>query len=120
MDRVSFTQYQGKKILIEDFSGLRPGPEFMDTIKTAQTVISSQPQKSVLALLDASNVNYNAEVLGAMKDFVQANTPYVKCAAVVGVSGLLNVALTTLSKAANRPLHTFATRQEALDFLVTQ
>ena len=108
MDRVSFTQYQGKKILIEDFSGLRPGPEFLDTIKAAQTAITSQPPKSVLALLDASNANYNAEIMGAMKEFVQANTPYIKCVAVVGVTGLLSVALTTLSKAANRPFHSFA------------
>jgi len=120
MERVNFIQYKGVSILIEDFSSLRPGQEFSDTVQTAQKLIAQRPPKSVLALLDATNVTFNSEVLTKMKDFVQANTPYVKCATVVGVTGLLSVALTTLSKAAGRNFHSFATRQEAMDFLATQ
>jgi hypothetical protein len=120
MERVSFIQYKGASILVEDFSGMRPGQEFSDTIKAAQAIISKQPPKSVLALLDATNVTFNTDVLSKMKDFVQANTPYVKCATVVGVTGLLNVALSTLSKTSGRDFHSFATRQEAMDFLSTQ
>jgi hypothetical protein len=120
MERIHFIDYKGVSILIEDFSGLRPGPEFNQTVETAQKLIAQNPPKSVLALLDASSVTFNTDVLSRMKEFVQSNTPYIKCATVVGVTGLLNVALTTLSKASGRSFHSFATRQEAMDFLVTQ
>jgi hypothetical protein len=120
MERVSFIKYKDVSILIEDFTSLRPGQEFADTIRTAQTLIAQQPPKSVLALLDASNASFNTDILSKMKDFVQANAPYIKCATVVGITGLLNVALSTLSKASGRNFHSFATRQEAMDFLVTQ
>jgi hypothetical protein len=117
---VTFLQYKGKTILLEDFTKLRPGPEFMETIKTAQALIASQPPRSVLAMLDATGASYNTETLSALKNFVQANTPYIKCATVVGITGLLNVAVTTLSRVAGRSFHTFPTRQAAMDFLITQ
>jgi hypothetical protein len=120
MDRISFLQYKGKSILLEDFSSLRPGPEFMSTLKTAQAIIASQPPVSVLAVLDATGASYNTETLGALKNFVQANTPYLRCSAVVGVTGLLNVALTTLSRVAGRSVNLFPTRQAAMDFLIKQ
>jgi hypothetical protein len=120
MDRVTLLQYKGKTILLEDFSGLRPGPEFMQAINTAQALIARQPPRSVLALLDATGSTFNAETLSRLKDFVQANTPYIKCATVVGITGLLQVALTTLTRVAGRSFHTFPTRQAAMDFLITQ
>lgn len=120
MSRINFIQYQGKTILVEDFTKMKPCPEFFETIKEAQNTIAGQPPKSVLALLDATDVAFNAEVLSAMKDFVQANTPYIKCAAVVGIHGLLEIAVATLSKVAGRSFHSFSTRQEAMDFLITQ
>jgi hypothetical protein len=120
MERINFLQFKGVSILIEDFTNLRPGQEFLDTIQTAQTLIAKQPPKSVLAVLDATNASYNSEILAKMKDFVQANTPYIKCATVVGITGLLSVALITMSKASGRDFNNFATRQEAIDFLVAQ
>ncbi len=120
MERICFVQYQGQSILLEDFSNLRAGKEFLDTLAVAQKTIAAQPPKSVLALLDATGASFNAEILAALKNFVQANTPYIKCATVVGITGLLNVALAAVTKAAGRPLHVFATRQAAMDFLVAQ
>jgi hypothetical protein len=120
MDRVSFLQYEGKTILLEDFTNLRPGPEFLDAMKIAQATIARQPRGSILALLDATGATFNSEMLSALKTFVQSNTPYIKCATVVGITGLLNVALTTVTRVAGRSFHTFPTRQAAMDFLITQ
>ncbi len=120
MERIQFVQYKGKSILIEDFSNLRPGPEFLSLVAQAQKTIAAQSPKSVLALLDATNATYNTEILGAFKNFVQANSPYIKHATVIGITGLLNLALTAVTRAAGRPLHVFPTRQAAMDFLVSQ
>ena len=120
MERIHFIQHNGKSILIEDFSNLTPGKEFLGVIAFAQKTIASQPPHSVLALLDATNAHYDTEIISAMKQFVKANTPYIKCAAVVGIKGLLNVALNVLSNAAGRTFHSFPDRQSAMDFLAKQ
>lgn len=117
MERVQFVTYKGKKILVEDFTSLNPGQEFTETIKKAQTAIASEPNGSVLAVFDATGCSFNSEMLNQMKEFTAANTPYIKKATVVGITGLLQVALSTVSKFSGRDFTTFKTREEAMDFL---
>ncbi|PKO03364.1 MAG: hypothetical protein CVU43_02885 [Chloroflexi bacterium HGW-Chloroflexi-5] len=117
MERVQFVTYKGKKILVEDFSHLNPGSEFKVTLKKAQRMIAAEPKGSVLAVFDASGCSFNSETLSQMKDFTIANAPYVKKATVVGMNGLLQVALTAVSKFSGRDFTSFKTRDEAMDFL---
>jgi len=120
MDRIRFEEHQGKKILIEDFTQLKPGEEFMSTLASAKTTIASQPPKSVLAVLDATGASFNAEILGAMKEFTRDNTPYVKAATVVGITGMLEVALSAVSKFSGRDFKSFPTRDAAIEWLIKQ
>jgi hypothetical protein len=116
-DRVCFIQHREKKILLQDYSTLRPGPEFYELIQTARKLIDSQPLNSVLTLVDATDSVFDTEVLVTLKNFVKANNPYMKYTTVVGITGLKEVGLMAVSRAAGRPISTFATRKEALDFL---
>jgi len=118
MERIRFIEYKGQKILIEDFSGLKPGEEFDETLETARQIIASQPPQSVLALFDATNASFDREALNAMGRFVKQNTPYIKKACTVGIKGLLVVALQAVSRLGGRSFHTFDTREEALEFLI--
>ncbi|PKN99724.1 MAG: hypothetical protein CVU42_06980 [Chloroflexi bacterium HGW-Chloroflexi-4] len=118
MERVQFITYKGKKILVEDFSYLNPGSEFTTTIKKAQGMIASEPKGSVLAVFDATGCSFNSDMLTQMKEFTTANTPFIKKATVVGMNGLLQVALSAVSKFSGRDFTTFKTRDEAMDFLV--
>ena len=120
MERVKFVQHKGKKILIEDFSGLTPGKEFEETVELARKTIASQPAKSVVAVLDATNAHYDNETLGLLKDFVKANAPYVKVSSIVGITGLLGIAVRTISSVTGRSFNQFGTREEALDWLADQ
>lgn len=120
MGRINFIQYQGKNILIEDFSNLYPGQELLETIAEAKKLITSQPHNSVLAVLDATNTHYDMEIITAMKEFVRANSPYIRSSAVVGVAGLLNIALQALSTASGRTFPAFKDRQAALDYLANK
>jgi hypothetical protein len=120
MERIQFIQYKNKSILLEDFSNLVPGGEFKQLIAHAQQTITSQPPQSVLALLDATNAHFDAEIMALMKEFVSANTPYIKCAAVVGIEGLLKIALMAITNAAGRSFTPFEDRQSAMEFLTSQ
>ncbi|HEY9077018.1 MAG TPA: hypothetical protein VIO61_10830 [Anaerolineaceae bacterium] len=120
MERIQFIEHNGKKILLEDFSNLKPNQEFLQNLDNAKEVIHSQPPKSVLALFDATECTFNNQILDAMKEFTKSNTPYIKCAATVGITGMLRIALTAISKVAGREFHTFDDRKSALDFLAKQ
>ena len=119
MGRIQFVLHKDKKILLEDFTNITVGSDFEELIKEAQTTIASQPPKSVLACFDATNCSFNTEMLNKMKEFTKANTPYIKKATVVGITGLLQVALSAVSKFAGREFNTFKTREEAMDFLAS-
>jgi hypothetical protein len=116
--RVRFIEHKGKSVLLQDYSGMQPGPEFVELIQRARAIIDSQPFHSVLTLVDANNSVFDTEVLVIMKDFVKRNTPYIKYTAVVGITGLKEVGLMALTRVAGRPLQTFSTREEALDYMV--
>ena len=118
MNRICFIEYKGKKILVENFSGMKPGSEFLELINEAAGIIRSQPNKSVLAVFDATNAKFNNEILEAMKSFTKDNMPYIKGVTVVGVTGLLKVALTAVSKFSGREFNPFSTREEAMEWLV--
>jgi hypothetical protein len=117
VERIRMIEYKGKTILLEDFSNLQPGPEFYMELEKAEQLIRRQPPKSVLTLFDATNSSFDAGVLTALKNFVKGNTPFVKYSAVVGIKGLKEIGLASVSKAAGRPLELCDTREEALDFL---
>ncbi len=118
--RIHFITYKDKKVLIEDFSGLAPGEEFDTLVKQAQNIIHSEPQKSVLALFDASGIRFNQTMVTSIKDFTASNNDYVKAAATVGIEGLLTVILNSISKFTGRNFKTFPTREAALEWLIAQ
>jgi hypothetical protein len=120
MDRISFVEHRGKQILVMDFSHLRPGEQFLAGIAAAKAWIASQPAKSVLSVFDASHAVYNIGVVNVLKDFAQHNEPYMRASTVVGVEGLLHIALTAVSKFSGRTFKVCDDRQSALDWLVEQ
>ncbi len=120
MERIKFIDYKDKKILLEDFSGLKPGEEFYEILEEARKTIHSQPASSVLALFDATDAYFDQNVINQMKEFTASNTPYIKASAVVGITGLLKIALMTVTKFAKRDFKPFNTREEALEWLVAR
>ncbi len=115
--RIRFIDHKGKSILLQDFSNLKPGKEFYAGVQAARQIIAAQPPKSVLTLFDATNSEFDADVVVTLKKFVQLNTPFMKYTAVVGMTGLKKVGLMAVTRAAKRPLRPFDTREEALEFL---
>lgn len=120
MGRVNVVDHKGKRILIQDFSGLHPGEELDRTIDAAKAYIASQPEKSVLSVFDATSAVYNTAVLAALKDFTAHNKPYMKASTVVGAEGILSIAVMAVSRFSGRSFKGFKDRQSAMDWLVEQ
>ena len=117
MNRVAFITHKGKRILLQDCTGMNPGPEFTKLIKTAKKMFAGEPLKSVLSLFDVTGCAYSDRSLAEVKEFTIANTPYIKAATLVGIDGLLQVALSSVVKVSGREYQIFKTRKEALEYL---
>jgi hypothetical protein len=120
MPEVKFIAHKGVKILYENFENGKP-EEILPWIEKAKAVIRSQPEKSVLALVNVKDAKFDMSVTAALKDFVKGNEPYMKCAAVYGVEGLKEVIFrSVLAFSGRKNLILCKTLEEGKDFLVGQ
>ena len=120
MERIRFVEHRGKKILLEDFSGMQPGREYVAALEEARRIIHSQPESSVLAMFDATNGMFDQDVINRMNEFAKSNKPYIKASALVGITGLRKIALSAVSRLSGRDFKVFDTREEAMDWLAEQ
>jgi hypothetical protein len=74
----------------------------------------------VLTLTDASDIKVSTLVNQRVSEFMTANKPYVRAAAVIGVSGLASAVLATLRIVTGRQIASFGGREAALRWLVEQ
>jgi hypothetical protein len=117
MASVAFIEYKGKRILYEDYSESNPA-EVMKLLDEAKTIIHSQPEGSVVALVNVKNTKFDRAITNAMKEFVKSNTPYIKVSAVYGMEGLMDVIFKGIVAFTGRKnLKVFNSIDDAKDFL---
>ncbi|HZS03795.1 MAG TPA: hypothetical protein VFD58_02890 [Blastocatellia bacterium] len=116
MERVRFITHNGRQILSIDFSSCSP-EEMLRHMQEAQQMIAAQPQGSVLTLTDVTNAHYNREVSAALKAYTSANKPYVRAAAIVGVTGMREVILNAIILFTRRNFSLFSHPEDAKEWL---
>jgi hypothetical protein len=115
--RVQFIIHRGKRVLSIsyahcDVAGLKAVSE------EGHRVISREMPNSVLTLNDVTGTSFDQESVEVLKSKVAANAPYVKRAAVIGISGLQRLIYEAVKLFTKRSIPLFYTREEALDWLV--
>jgi len=118
MERITFIHHKGQEILFLDFSGCR-AEEVAPLIDRAKTLIAARPEQSLLTLTDVTDMRFDDAVSQRMKEFTAHNKPYVRAAAVVGVTGIKKILFEAVVLFSKRKLHTFDTIEQAKDWLVT-
>jgi hypothetical protein len=113
------TTYKGRQISIVDLSNTKV-PEQTEIIIYAQTKIATMAPKSALIITDETDAEVNKEAIGLILNFAKSNTPYVKASAAVGAEKLKAIILTNITTNIGRDIKSFATREEAMDWLVAQ
>lgn len=119
MERVRFIEHKGKQILHLNFASAKAG-EVLATIEKAKTVIAAQPLNSLLTLSDVTDGTLNREVSDALKNFTHHNKPFVKAAAVIGISGLKQIIFNAVLKFSGRHIAALDSFEEAKDWLSEQ
>jgi hypothetical protein len=118
MERINFIHHKGQEILFLNFSRCRT-EEVAPLIDRAKKVIATRPEQSLLTLTDVTDMRFDDAVSQRMKEFTAHNKPYVRAAAVVGVTGIKKILFEAVVLFTKRKLHTFETVDQAKDWLAT-
>ena len=115
--RVQFIEHGGKRVLFINYSNCN-GAMLKIVAQEGHKVISGEQPGSVLTLNDVSGTSFDHESVAVLKSMVAANAPYVRRAAVVGISGLQSLIYDAVQAFSKRKIPNFPTRQEALEWLI--
>ena len=115
--RLQFEAHQGKRVLIIDYSHCDVG-QMKELIGITRTLIATQLPNSVLTLSDVTGAIFNIEVVEQIKELTRHNAPYVRKAALVGVTGLQALIYNVVQTFSKRNIPIFSNKQEALKYLL--
>lgn len=118
-DRVRFIKHGGQDILLIDFSGLA-GPQLLLIVNAVQKSIAQHPSHSLLTLADFTGAHIDKAVAARMKEVLVLDRPKVKRSAWVGVESLPKVFYENFKTFSQRAFPTFATREQAMEWLVSE
>jgi hypothetical protein len=115
--RIRFIEHQGRRILLQDYSRMGSGMDFLREVEKARRMIAAEPYRSVLTVVNATGSTLDTGVLQTFREFMKVNTPYIRKTAVVGVTDFQGTGLPAMGLELGRPLHACGTIAEALDLL---
>jgi hypothetical protein len=117
--RVRFIEHMGKRVLFINYSHCDVAM-LKAVAEEGHRVIAQQPPNSVLTLNDMTGTTFDKESVAVVQARVAANAPYVRRAAVIGISGLQRLIYESVQIFTRRRLPLFESRQQALAWLVQE
>jgi hypothetical protein len=119
MERVRFLDHEGQRILLLDCTNCSSS-ELLQVIHEAQATITAEPPHSLLTLGDFTGADFDKKAADQLKVSATYNRSHVKRSALVGVEDLGDVYYHNLVSFSARDIPAFKTREEALDWLVSE
>ncbi len=118
MDRIRLITHEQKEILLVDCSGCAAA-EMYAIIDQVPSHVRNYPRESLLLLGDFSNAEFNRDVVERLKVAAVFDRPHLKRSAWVLTSNLPPVLYESIKTFSGRDLPIFATREQALQYLVS-
>jgi hypothetical protein len=118
-DRLHFIKHKGHAIFVIDFSRCT-AKEMMLLLDLVRADVARHAPGSVLTLADFSGAHVDKNVATKIKEVLTLDRPYVKRSAWVGTESLPHVFYEHFKNFSQRDFPTFKTREEAMDYLVSE
>lgn len=118
MARLQWLTHKGKHVLLLDFRR-HSGTRVEELAREVQQVVTAQPRGSVLVLAEFTGARFTEEAGKQIALVAAANRPYVARTAWVGAEGMPEEWFNWIRDFSKRDIRRFATREEALEFLVS-
>jgi hypothetical protein len=116
IERVGFTTYRGKQILVVDLSYCSPS-EVEEILRVVPNHVTTQPLHSVRILADFTQASFNSEVVRVMKESAIFDKAYIKKTAWIGTESFPESYREEVSKFSGRQFPVFGSRAEAMEWL---
>ena len=118
-ERISFVSHRGKTIMLIDFSHCEP-KEILLMLDEIQRTVARHETGSLLTLADLTGAHIDRAVATRMKEVLTLDRPYIKRSAWVGADSVPKVYFENMKSFSQRDFAPFKTREEALDWLVSE
>jgi hypothetical protein len=115
--RVRFIEHQGQRVLFINYSHCDVAM-LKAVAEEGHRVIAREQPNSVLTLNDVTGTTFDKESVAVLQNKVAGNAPFVRRAAVIGISGLQRLIYEGVQAFSRRRIPLFESRQEALNWLV--
>jgi hypothetical protein len=115
-DRITWIEYNGKKVLYIDLSGLSGGA-LTGLLRKVHGAYESQQPKSVLVFSDYTDAFANEEAMAELKKLTKTSDVYVKKGVAIGITGIKKILANTINAFAKTPFKLFDDKDKALDWL---
>ena len=115
--RIRFVDFEGKRVLVVDLSECT-ARDVEESARRLPDVVSAEPRGSVLIITDFKGSSFDAAALRAIKEAAVFDKPFVKKSALVGTLSLPREFHDEMEKFSRRDFAIFATREEAMRWLV--
>jgi hypothetical protein len=119
MDRVRFLTHRDQRVLLVDYTGCNP-QQIAEIADQVPAIVTQEPTKSLLILADFTGAEFTRDAVERLKVATAIDKPHIKRAAWVVNSNLPKALLESIKTFSTRDFPTFATREEALDYLVSR
>jgi SpoIIAA-like len=117
-ERIRFITHKGKEVLLVDISHCTT-VELADIARLVPTQTAIKPRGSVLLLADFTGTQFDKSSIETLKQATVFARPHLKRSAWVGVESLPKVFYENIKAFSQRDLPTFKTREEALEWLIS-
>ena len=118
MDRIQFITHRDQRILLVDCSQCMAG-EVATIADLLPDFVTREPLGSVLVLADFSGAQFSREAVEHVKIAAVFDRPHLKRSAWVLTENLPKAFYDSILSFSARQIPTFATREEAMEYLVS-
>lgn len=118
--RTGFIEFEGHKILLLDFSGIKDPAIALAAIAEAKAFVATQPPGSLLTITYVKGSAFMPSIVGALQDLARHDAPYVRAAVVAGMSGIQRVAFTAIKLVSGRAFKLCRDVEEAKRWLAAR
>jgi hypothetical protein len=113
-----FTYDSERKIVFVDYTNMKARELIAEADRIHNEARSRLSGVKVKALVDITGAMLNSEAVQALKDSTKRDSEIVEKTAIVGVTGLKRVLADAIAKFSGTNTKYFATKEEALEWLV--
>jgi hypothetical protein len=118
-ERLRFIKHKGHAIFVVDLSHCN-SKEMLFQLEQIRAIVARHAPGSMLILADFTGAEIDRKVATRAKEILVLDRPYVKKSAWVGTESLPHVFYENFKSFSQRDLPTFKTREEAMEWLVTE